>query len=77
VYLLAERRASSRYIYDYPLLLLPSASAELLRDLAARPPRLVITYYGVRPDGFFKTINDQNFVKLAEIGGYEIFGPQE
>jgi 4-amino-4-deoxy-L-arabinose transferase-like glycosyltransferase len=77
VYLLAERRASSRYIYDYPLVLVPGASAELLRDLASKPPSLVITYYGVRPDGFFQTINDQNFVKLTEIGGYEIFGRAE
>ncbi|HEX6289903.1 MAG TPA: glycosyltransferase family 39 protein [Herpetosiphonaceae bacterium] len=74
VYLLSERRASSRYIYDYPLRLVPGASAELLRDLAARPPRLVITYYGVRPDGFYQTVQEQQFVKLAEIGGYEIFG---
>lgn len=76
VYLLAERRASSRYIYDYPLSLVPGASAELLRDLQAKPPKLVITYYGVRPEGFYQTLRAQNFVKLTEIGGYEIFGAE-
>lgn len=77
VYLLAERRSVSRYIYDYPFQFFPQARAELLRDLAAKPPALVITYYGVRPDGFFETVRTQNFVKLAEIGGYEVYGPQE
>lgn len=77
VYLLAERRAANRYIYDYPLGLVPGASTELLQDLAARPPKLVITYYGVRPEAFFQTVNAQNFTKLAEIGGYEIFGKPE
>lgn len=75
VYLLAERRPSSRYIYDYPLALIPNAQSELRRDLAAKPPALVITYFGVRPDGFRETINAQKFQKIAEIGGYEVFGP--
>ncbi len=74
VYVLAERRAASRYIYDYPLALLPEARQALMRELAARPPALVITYYGVRPDGFWETLRAQNFEKIAEIGGYEIFG---
>lgn len=74
VYLLAERRSSSRYIYDYPFQHLPGARAELQRDLATRPPRLIVTYYGVRPEGFFETLRTQNMVKLTEIGGYEIFG---
>lgn len=77
VYLLAERRAASRYIYDYPLGLVPGAAAELRSDLAARPPKLVITYFGVRPEAFFQTVEAQNFTKLAEIGGYEIFGQPE
>lgn len=77
VYLLAERRTSSRYIYDYPLALLPSARAELARDLQQEPPALVITYYGVRPDAFFPTINEQGFTKIAEIGGFEVFGPPD
>ena len=77
VYLLAERRASSRYIYDYPLSLVPGASAELLRDLAAKPPKLVITYYGVRPDGLYQTLNAHSYVKLTEIGGYELYGAQQ
>lgn len=76
VYLLAERRSSSRYIYDYPFQHVPGARAELQRDLAARPPRLIVSYYGVRPDGFFETLRSQNMVKLTEIGGYEIFGPR-
>lgn len=77
VYLLSERRAANRYIYDYPLGLVPGAAAELQRDLAARPPKLVITYFGVRPEAFFQSVEAQNFTKLAEIGGYEIFGPPE
>jgi 4-amino-4-deoxy-L-arabinose transferase-like glycosyltransferase len=77
VYLLSERRTSSRYIYDYPLALLPSARAELARDLQQKPPALVITYYGVRPDAFFPTINAQSFEKIAEIGGFEVFGPPQ
>lgn len=74
VYLLAERRAANRYIYDYPLGLVPGALAELRQDLAARPPKLVITYFGVRPEIFFQSVEAQSFTKLAEIGGYEIFG---
>jgi 4-amino-4-deoxy-L-arabinose transferase-like glycosyltransferase len=74
VYLLAERRASSRYIYDYPLGLVPGAASELLRDLAAKPPKLVITYYGVRPEGLYQTLSAQKYDKLTEIGGYEIYG---
>ncbi|HEY0738983.1 MAG TPA: glycosyltransferase family 39 protein [Herpetosiphonaceae bacterium] len=77
VYLLAERRAANRYIYDYPLGLVPGAAAELRQDLAARPPKLVITYFGVRPEAFFQTVEAQRFTKLAEIGGYEIFGQME
>lgn len=77
VYLLAERRAANRYIYDYPLGLVPGAAAELRQDLAARPPRMVITYFGVRPEAFIQTVEAQSFTKLAEIGGYEIFGPPE
>lgn len=76
VYLLAERRSSSRYIYDYPFQHVPGATAELQRDLAARPPGLIVTYHGVRPEGFFETLHSQNMVKLADIGGYEIFGPR-
>jgi hypothetical protein len=76
VYLFAQRRSSSRYIYDYPFQHVPGAREELRRDLAARPPKLVVTYYGVRPDGFFETLQTQGLVKQAEIGGYEIFGPK-
>lgn len=77
LYLFAERRSSSRYIYDYPFEHVPGARAELLRDLAARPPSMIVTYYGVRPDGFFETVRAQNLSKQAEIGGYEIFGPAQ
>ncbi|HEY0603663.1 MAG TPA: glycosyltransferase family 39 protein [Herpetosiphonaceae bacterium] len=77
VYLLSERRAANRYIYDYPLGLVPGAADELRQDLAARPPKLVITYFGVRPEAFFHTVEAQSFTKLAEIGGYEIFGQPE
>ena len=75
VYVLAQRRSSSRYIYDYPFEHVPGARAELLHDLAARPPSMIVTYHGVQPDGFAEATSAQTMVKLAEIGGYEIFGP--
>lgn len=74
IYLLAQRRAVSRYIYDYPLALLPAARAELRQALVTNPPTLIVTYYGVRADGFWEVVQAQNFEKLAQIGGYEIFG---
>lgn len=74
VYLLAERRASSRYIYDYPLLLVPGAEAELGRDLRARPPKLLLTYAGLRPTELTTDPTLRRFTKLATIGGYDVFG---
>lgn len=74
IYLLAERRAASRYIFDYPIGLIPGAKAELLHDLQQRPPKLLITYAGVRPSEFVQTQTALGFGKIAEIGGYEIWG---
>lgn len=75
VYLLAERRNASRYIFDYPIGLVPGAKEQLLRDLAANPPALLIAYYGVRPIELIRAKDALGFEKIAEIGGYEIFGP--
>ena len=75
VYLLAERRSSSRWIYDYPLGLVESASAELLHDLQAHPPALAVVYYGVRPPGLARLIDRHGFRKVGQFGGFEVFGP--
>lgn len=74
VYLLAERRAASRYIYDYPLGLVPGAREQMARDLAANPPKLLITYFGVRPNELLIAIHEQAFEKIGEFGGFEVFG---
>jgi len=76
IYLLAERRSSSRYIYDYPLTLVPHANDELRRELTAKPPRLIVAYYGLRPPILAAMLQNGQFVKLTEIGGFEIFGPR-
>lgn len=75
VYVLSERRAASRYIYDYPIALVPGAKETLVNDLAERPPALLIIYYGVRPGEFNQVKDALKFDKIAQIGGYEIFGP--
>ena len=73
VYVLAQRRSASRYIYDYPLGLLAEAPAELSRELTANPPKLVITYMDLRPEILTTDPYLSQFSKLAEIDGYEIF----
>ncbi len=74
VYLLAQRPSASRYIYDYPLMLLPGAATELHQELLAHPPKLVITYYGVRPTALSANPYLASLTKLTEIGGFEIYG---
>jgi len=75
VYVLAERRSSSRWIYDYPLGLVDGAPAELLRDLEAHPPALAVVYYGLRPPGLNRLVDERGFRKIGQFGGFEVFGP--
>ncbi|PLS82329.1 MAG: hypothetical protein CYG59_04360 [Chloroflexi bacterium] len=74
VYVLAQRRSPSRYIYNYPLELLPQAAAELSHDLRVKPPKLVIAYSGLQPDMLTSDPYLAKFSKLTEIGGYAVFG---
>lgn len=75
VYVLAGRRSASRWIYDYPLRLVDGARAELLRDLQARPPALAVVYYGLRPPGLNRLVDERGFRKIGQFGGFEVFGP--
>jgi hypothetical protein len=76
IYLLSERRAASRYIYDYPLTLVPTAAAELREELQINPPSLFITYSGMHPNMFSDDARFQNASFVTRIGGYDIFRPQ-
>jgi hypothetical protein len=73
IYLLAERQPASRFIYDYPLQLLPEAREELTRDLASRPPTLMITYHGAQPDGLKAITTQYNLRFTTTIGGYDLW----
>jgi hypothetical protein len=76
IYLLSERRAASRYIYDYPLTLVPTAAAELREELQVNPPSLFITYSGMHPNMFSNDARFQTASFVTRIGGYDIFRPQ-
>ena len=73
IYLLADRRPASRYIYDYPLQLLPEAQAELQHDLTRRPPAIVITYRGVRPIGLEAVATRLDLRLTTTIEGYDLW----
>lgn len=75
IYLLAERRPASRFIFDYPLRLLPEAQAKLQHDLALQPPALIITYHGVRPIGMEAVATRLNLRLTSTIGGYDLWTP--
>ena len=75
IYFLSGRSTGSRYIYDYPLGLLPEARAEVVRGLLWSPPALVITYRDARPDGFVRIATAQDLRLRARIGGYDIWAP--
>lgn len=77
IYLLADRRPASRFIYDYPLRLLPEAQAELQHDLTLQPPALVVTYHGERPLGLEAVATRLNLRLTTTIGGYDLWMPPE
>lgn len=77
IYLLADRRPATRFIYDYPVDRLPAARNELLARLRENPPPLIITYYAVRPLGFHPFMDDYGYELRTTIGGYDIFERSE
>ncbi len=73
IYLLADRRPSSRYIYDYPLGLIPEVSVELAADLRQQTPVLVVLYRDSQPPAFV-ALAERNTMRLVkQIGGYDIW----
>ena len=73
IYVLAGRTTGARYVYDYPLRLIPGARAELERELQRNPPALWIVYHGFRPRGFDAFVSDQGLELTTTIGGYDIW----
>lgn len=73
IYLLANRRPATRFVYDYPVERLPGARDDLIRTLREVGPPLIITYHAVRPMGFHPFMDDYRYTLRATIGGYDIF----
>ncbi len=77
IYVLAGRTTSVRYIYDYPLRLIPGARAELEGELRRNPPALWILYHGFVPPGFDAFVADRRLELAATIGGFDIWIPPD
>jgi len=73
LYLLSTRRPASRFIYDYPLQLLPDARAELQHDLLRNPPALVVTYHGAQPAGLAALVERHGLRLTATLEGYDLW----
>ncbi len=73
IYLLAQRRPASRFVYDYPVDRLPGAREELLETLRSVLPPVIITYRDVRPIGVYPFFDDYGYTLAASIGGFDIF----
>lgn len=73
IYLLSGRRTTSRYIYDYPLGLLPRAREMLLAELRRRPPAIIVTYQGFGDEDFVTIARSQKLILSATIGGFDIW----
>ncbi len=73
IYLLSERRTSSRYIYTYPLELVPGAEAELLRDLRNNPPAVVVSYHAGLPPAIEALAAARGLRRETIIGGFDVW----
>lgn len=73
IYLFAQRQASSRYIYIYPIDLIPGALDEVLQDLRQHPPGALVLYHGLRPAGLLAIADEMGLKPTKEIGGYDIW----
>lgn len=73
IYYLSGRRPAARFVYDYPVDRLPGARDELLAVLRRDPPALIITYYEVRPLGFYPFADEMGYHLSTRIGGFDVF----
>jgi len=73
IYLLSERQASSRYIYTYPLELVPDAEIELLRELRDNPPAVVVSYRGALPAAIESQATARGLRRATTIGGFDVW----
>ena len=73
IYLLANRRPSSRYIYTYPLDLIPASRMQLEADLQHDPPAVVVLYHGLQPASFTELALQRNMRLVTQIGGFDIW----
>ncbi len=73
LYLLADRRPATRFVYDYPVDRLPGARQEVLDRLRRVPPPLIVTYRDVRPIGFHPFMSDLGYRLDRTIAGYDLF----
>ena len=73
IYLLSGRRTTSRYIFDYPLGLLPRARQMLIAELRRRPPAVIVTYQGFGDEDFVTIAQSQNLSLSTTIGGFDIW----
>ncbi|NJN66357.1 MAG: hypothetical protein HC884_06410, partial [Chloroflexaceae bacterium] len=73
IYYLANLCPATRFVYDYPVDLLPNARDEVLRTLHQQPPRYIVTYQSVRPIGFYPFATEAGYHLVATIGGFEVF----
>ncbi len=73
IYLLGQRAVPTRFPYDYPLAVLPGAREEALAALRQAPPQVIVTYEGVRPQGFGELQNAYGYVLRVHLGGYDIW----
>lgn len=73
IYVLSERRASSRFIYTYPLDLVPGAARDLWQDLRRRPPAMVVAYRGTLPPEIREMATGEGLRQETTIGGFELW----
>jgi hypothetical protein len=73
IYLLAQRQAGSRYIYIYPIDLIPGAADQVLHDLRQHSPAALVLYHGLQPAGLIELAREAGLSPTKEIGGYEIW----
>lgn len=73
IYLLSGRTTSMRYIYTYPLDLLPEARLELTNALRQHPPKLYVLYRDTAPAGFEALARAQGLRLRKTLGGYDIW----
>ncbi len=73
IYLLADRPAATRWIFDYPVTLFPALQAARDADFARTPPAAVVVYDAVRPPEFARLVTARGLVLRARVGRFEIF----